>query len=106
MMRESVRHRQDVALSAITLMEIAVVFRQRSNRESLLASELLASISSDPMFRILPLSIEIASEMIAMGDSLRDQADRAIVATARVERLRLITSDRRIIDSNLVSVVA
>jgi prevent-host-death family protein len=37
---------------------------------------------------------------------LRDPADRAIVATARVHRLRLITADRRIIDSKLVTVIA
>jgi PIN domain nuclease of toxin-antitoxin system len=36
---------------------------------------------------------------------LRDSADRTIVATARVHRLRLLTSDRRIIDSKLVSVI-
>jgi PIN domain nuclease of toxin-antitoxin system len=37
--------------------------------------------------------------------SLRDPADRAIVARARVERFRLVTSDQRIIESKLVPVV-
>jgi PIN domain nuclease of toxin-antitoxin system len=36
---------------------------------------------------------------------LRDPADRTIVATARVRNLRLLTSDQRIIESNLVPVV-
>jgi PIN domain nuclease of toxin-antitoxin system len=36
---------------------------------------------------------------------LRDPADRAIAATARVHRLRLVTSDQRIIESKLVPVV-
>jgi PIN domain nuclease of toxin-antitoxin system len=36
---------------------------------------------------------------------LHDPADRAIVCTARVHSLRLVTSDRRIVDSNLVSVI-
>ena len=49
--------------------------------------------------------MEIAGEVAAMGDSLRDPADRAIVATARVHRLKLITSDQRIIESGLVSVI-
>lgn len=35
----------------------------------------------------------------------RDPADRAIVATARVHRLRLVTSDQRIIESKLVPVI-
>jgi len=40
-----------------------------------------------------------------MGNALRDPADRAIVATARVHRLRLVTSDQRIIESKLVLVI-
>ena len=38
--------------------------------------------------------------------NLRDPADRAIVATARVHRLSLVTSDQRIIKSGLIPVVA
>ena len=37
--------------------------------------------------------------------SLLEIADRAIVATARVHSLKLVTSDQRIIESNAVSVV-
>jgi PIN domain nuclease of toxin-antitoxin system len=37
---------------------------------------------------------------------LRDPADQAIVATARVHRLKLVTSDQRIIESKLVPVIA
>jgi len=47
----------------------------------------------------------VAKEVTMLGGALRDPADRAIVASARVHRLRLLTSDRRIIESNLVSVV-
>jgi PIN domain nuclease of toxin-antitoxin system len=43
--------------------------------------------------------------MGALGDSLRDPADRVIVATARVHRLTLLTADQRIIESDLVPVV-
>jgi PIN domain nuclease of toxin-antitoxin system len=48
---------------------------------------------------------EIAGEIAAMGGGLRDPADRNIVATARVHRLRLVTSDQRIVESKLVPVV-
>ncbi len=57
------------------------------------------------MFQILPLTVEIASEMALMGRALRDPADRAMVATARVHRLKMLTSDQRIIDSRLVAVI-
>ena len=42
---------------------------------------------------------------VASLNVLRDPADRAIAATARVHRLRLVTSDQRIIDSGIVQVV-
>lgn len=50
------------------------------------------------------LSARLITRVIAAG--LRDPADRAIVATARVHRLKLITSDQRIIASGLVPVIA
>jgi PIN domain nuclease of toxin-antitoxin system len=40
-----------------------------------------------------------------IGDSLRDANDRAIVATARVHGLRLVTADQRIIASKLVHTI-
>jgi PIN domain nuclease of toxin-antitoxin system len=58
------------------------------------------------VFQILPITYAIASEVAALGGALRDPADRAIVATARVHRLRLLTSDQRIIESKLASVIA
>lgn len=56
-------------------------------------------------FSIVPIDLEIARETAALGDSLRDPADRVIVATARVHGFRLVTSDQRIIASKLVPVV-
>jgi len=46
-----------------------------------------------------------AREVAALRDALRDPGDTAIVATARIRHLGLPTSDRRIIDSGLVSVI-
>jgi len=66
--------------------------------------DLLATLDSAG-FLVVPFTIEVASEVAALGDVLRDPADRAIVATARVHRLRLVTSDQRIIDSNLVAAI-
>jgi PIN domain nuclease of toxin-antitoxin system len=53
----------------------------------------------------VPFTLEVASGVAALGSALRDPADRAIVCTARLRKLRLVTSDYRIIDSNLVPVV-
>ncbi len=65
----------------------------------------LGELEDSPVFRILPLTIEVAKEVSFLGNSLRDPADRVSVATARVHGLRLLTSDQQIIDANLVSTV-
>ena len=104
-LRAAARQGEPVGLSAITLLELAVLFGESTTRTTVTAHELFASIESSGSFHVLPFDIEIAAELAALGDSLRDPADRAIVATARVHRLRLVTSDRRIIESSLVAVV-
>ena len=61
-------------------------------------------LNANPVFRVLPLTYEVALDVASLS-ALRDPADRAIVATARVHRLRLVTSDQRIIQSQLVQVL-
>jgi PIN domain nuclease of toxin-antitoxin system len=104
-LREAVRRREPVAISAITLLEIAVLFGEGSTRSDVSVDSLFDEIESNPAFQITPFTLDVASEVAAVGRALRDPADRAIVCTARVRKLRLVTSDKRIIDSNLVPVV-
>ena len=100
----SVRRAEPLALSAATLLEIAVLASQGKLALKMTINEFFDHLQAGP-FQILPLTYEVAGEVAALG-SLRDPADRAIVATARIERLRLVTSDQRIIASKLVPVVA
>jgi PIN domain nuclease of toxin-antitoxin system len=104
-LREAVRRGERVAISAVTLLEIAVLFGEGRTRSDTAAGELLREIDSNPVFQILPLTVEVAEEIAALGSALRDPADRAIVATARVHKLRLVSSDQRILESTLVQVV-
>ncbi len=104
-LREAVRRHEPVAVSAITLLEIAVLFGKGAGAGEPAADEILRQLESNPAFQIEPLTIDVAAEVAALGGALRDPADRAIVCTARVRGLRLLTSDRRIIDSRLVPVV-
>ena len=93
-----------MAISAITLLEIAVLASGEKRVLQAPLDELLRDLNSSPVFRILPLTCEVALDVASLG-VLRDPADRAIAATARVHRLRLLTSDQRIIESKLVQVV-
>jgi PIN domain nuclease of toxin-antitoxin system len=67
-------------------------------------SNFLEALENDPVYRILPLSPAVAVDAAAL-QPLRDLGDRVIAATARVHKLHLVTSDSRIIESNLVSTV-
>ena len=105
-LREAIRRREPVVVSAITLLEIAILFGEGSTRSGIPVRELLSELESNPAFQIVPLTVDVAAEVAALGGSLQDPADRTIVSTARVRKLRLVTSDQRIIDSKLVEVVA
>ncbi len=95
---------EPVALSAITLLEIAVLASEGKLVLKASLNEFLDALQSNPIFRVLPLTFEVASDVQSLA-ILKDPADRAIVATARVHRLQLVTSDQRIIDSRLVPAV-
>lgn len=93
-----------LAFSAVSLLEIAVL--TNGDRLALKGSlgEFFTDLSADPAFCMLPVTYDVALEVPSLR-VLRDPADRAIAATARVHRLKLVTSDRRIIESGLVPVV-
>jgi len=105
MLRQAVARGDLLGVSASSLTEIAVLFGTGNRRSHVSAEELFASFELGAGFHIVPIDLEVAREVAALGDSLRDPADRVIVATARVHGLRLVTSDQRIIASKLVSVV-
>jgi PIN domain nuclease of toxin-antitoxin system len=94
--------REIMALSAVSLLEIAAL--EERGRIRVDVREIFRVLQSEVTFQILPITFEIAEESAALT-ALRDPADRAIVATALVHGLRLLTSDQRIVDSKLVPVV-
>jgi PIN domain nuclease of toxin-antitoxin system len=103
-LESAVRRGEPVALSAISLLEIAVLASGDKPALKVSLEEFFQDLNSNPAFRVLPLTYEVALEVASLG-VLRDPADRAIAATARIHRLRLVTSDERIIDSKLVPVL-
>jgi PIN domain nuclease of toxin-antitoxin system len=88
----------------MSLLELAFL-NEGKQRLSFRLEKVFYELDTNPAFRIIPLTTDIAYEMAAMGNALRDPGDRVIVATARVHRLRLLTADQRIIESDLVPVV-
>lgn len=103
-LREVVRRRHTVAVSAITLLELAQI-SARGARAKLAATEALRELEVNQAFAVLPLTIPIAREVPRLAPVLRDPADCVIAATARVHGLRLLTSDQRLLDANVVSTI-
>lgn len=105
-LRKAVARGEQITYSGVSRVELAVAHGAGNRRGPAIAEDLLRDLEGDPAFAVLPVTFEIAIEIASMGDALRDPMDRAIVATARVHRLTLITADERIIQSKLVRVVA
>lgn len=104
-LRGAMRRGEPVAISAVSLLEIAVLFGEWSTRSPIPVEQILSELTDNPAVQVLPFTIGIAAEVAALGGFLRDPADRAIVATARALGLRLVTSDQRIVAGGLVEVV-
>jgi len=103
-LESAMRRGEPVAFSAMTLLEIAVLSSAGKLALTGPLKEFFRDLNSNPAFCLLPLTYDVAIEAASLG-VLRDPADRAIAATARIHRLQLVTSDQRIIESRLVPVV-
>lgn len=100
------RWREPVAISAISLWEVAATVQRGAVRMSESLSSWLAEVESDPLIEVLPITVAIAIETTTLGRSYpSDPGDRIIAATARCHGLKLLTSDQRIRDSGIVAVV-
>jgi PIN domain nuclease of toxin-antitoxin system len=103
-LERAVQRTEQIAVSAMSLLEIAILADEGKLELKGGTSEFFASLEGNPVFRLIPLTPSIALEAGALR-VLRDPADRTIAATALVHGLQLVTSDQRIIESGLVAVV-
>jgi PIN domain nuclease of toxin-antitoxin system len=91
-------------VSDISLWEIATLSSLNRIRLHLPVRDWLEAAVSPPLVRRISMSPAVAAEVAALPDTFhRDPADRIIVASARNLGARLLTQDRRIIDSGVVA---
>ncbi len=92
-----------LGLSDISLWEIATLHELGRIEVDRPLRDWLEQASAPPLVRRIPISPAVAAEVAALPASFhRDPADRIIVATARLFGAKLLTSDRRIIESDLL----
>lgn len=105
-LRKAVSRGELLAYCATILMEIAVAHGAGNRKGPSIAEQILQKLECETAIVVLPITFEVARELASLGPALPDPNDRLIVATARVHRPTLITSDERIIKSKLVPVVS
>jgi len=86
-----------LAISDITLWEVAMLIQRDRVRPGAPAAEFLETVLAARSIRVLPITPEIAVLAQAPGPNL-DPADRIIAATAIHHRAPLVTSDSRLHD--------
>jgi len=100
---ETISPNNPVAVSDITQWEIATLYSLGRLKFRLPLRDWLVRATAAPLVERVGITPAIAAEVAALPDSFhRDPADRLIVATTRVCGATLVTSDKRIIESDLV----
>ena len=88
----------EIAVSAISCWEIALLVSHQRLRLTGTVLDWLETSLVFPKVRLFPISPEIAVEANFLpGEFQKDPADRIIVATARVHNIELLTLDSKIL---------
>jgi len=95
---------EPLLVSDISLWEIATLYELGRIRVALPLRQWLESAVAPPLVRRCGISPAVATEVATLPTRFhRDPADRIIVSTAKVHGATLLTCDRRIIESRVVS---
>ena len=87
-------------LADVSLWEVVMLTERGRLNLDAPVGEWLALATHSRTVRVVPISAPIAAET-SVARSLRDPADRLIVATSRILRVPLFTNDRNILRSRL-----
>ncbi len=88
----------EIGISAISLWEIAKLVENKRLELPISLEKWFKQALSYPGIQIIELTPEIAAESAHLpGEFHKDPADQIIVATARVMKCKLVTSDERIL---------
>jgi PIN domain nuclease of toxin-antitoxin system len=101
---ETRQHGDDLAISDITLLEIATLVRK--GRIQLNSSLETLLVETEARFVVLPMTGRVCVQAIGLPPTYpKDLADRIIGATALVQGVSLITADSAIRDSRAVRTI-
>jgi PIN domain nuclease of toxin-antitoxin system len=100
------RANEKLHIADVTLWEIAMLADRGRITISQGLSLLLEELEGNARLEVLPITGAVALDAVRLGSSFpNDPADRLIAATARVHGHTLVTTDRRVRESAVVSVL-
>jgi len=106
-MIEAANEESPLLLSEISLWEIATLHELGRIDLDRPLRDWLEAATAPPLVQRVGISPAIAAEVAALPSTVhRDPADRIIIATARVHGCKLLTHDRRIVESGVVTTVS
>ena len=98
------RHADGLAISAISLIELANLIRRGRLEIQSTTEHTLERFTAG--ITVLPITHEVAALTVHFPDDFpNDPSDRIIAATARAEGLPLVTADERILASPLLKTI-
>jgi PIN domain nuclease of toxin-antitoxin system len=93
-----------LAISAMTLVEIATLFGNRRFQLAISIESFLHEV--ERKFVVLPINARVCARMLSLPAGYpKDPADRVIGATALVEGMGLVTADREIRRAKVVRTI-
>jgi PIN domain nuclease of toxin-antitoxin system len=96
-LRRAEGRNEEVAVSAISLWELAMLATAGRIRVSAPLESWIEGMAGHPLIAVLPLNPAIAATSVGLSGLPGDPADRLICATALCHGLTLLTSDERIV---------
>lgn len=95
---EAARKSGEAFVSVISIWETALLVKKRRLNLPVTVHRWVEEALLLPGVRLLPFTPDIAIESVQLSDSLnKDPSDRILVATARIEGLRLMSRDKDIL---------
>jgi PIN domain nuclease of toxin-antitoxin system len=93
-----------LAIAGITLVELAWLAENGRIETALSVESFIRQCASK--MTVLPVTPEIAARAVSLPDPYpKDPQDRLIGATALVEGIQLVTRDKQIKDSGMISII-
>lgn len=102
----AIQQSDSVGVSAISCWEVAMLVSKERLGFSVDVQEWIEIALKRPKVKLLPITPEIAVRSTRLSGNFHgDPSDRLIVATSLMHKSHLVSKDRKITDSRLVTVV-